>query len=63
MGLTLDCSTDNNTLLRNQVNVFVYVMSQALHSLRAKICRVSFFRMKWRLVEVQPVLDGFIERY
>jgi hypothetical protein len=46
-GLVLTCSTDNHMLSRNQVNVSVSAMSQTLHSLGAKICRVSFFRMKW----------------
>jgi hypothetical protein len=63
LGLTLTCSTDNHTLSRNQVNVSVFAMSHALHSLGAKICRVSFFGMKRRLVEGEPMLDGFIERY
>ncbi len=62
-GLTLTCSSDSSTLSRNQVNVSVSAMSQALYSLGARICRVSFFGMKWQIPVVEPILDGFIERY
>lgn len=62
-GLTLTCSTDSSTLSRNQVNVSVSAMSQALGCLGARVCRVSFFGMKWRITEVEPVLDRFIQRY
>ena len=63
LGLTLTCSNDSHTLSRNQVNVSVSAMSQALHALGARICRVSFFGMKWRLTEAEPILDRFIDRY
>ena len=46
LDLTLTCSTDNHPLSRNQDNVFVFVMSHALHSLWVKICCVSFLGMK-----------------
>lgn len=59
LGLTLTCSTDSYTLSRNQVNVSVSAMSQALG---ARICRVSFFGIKWRFTEAKPILDGFIDR-
>ena len=49
LGLTLTCINDNHTLSCNQINVSVSAMSQALHALEARICRVSFFGMKWRL--------------
>ena len=62
-GLTLTCSTDSSTLSRNQVNVSVAAMSQALYSLGARICRISFFGMKWQIPDVEPVLDRFIARY
>ena len=63
LGMTLTCSNDSHTLSRNQVNVSVSAMSQALHALGARICRASFFGMKWRLSEAEPILDRFIDRY
>ena len=63
MGLTLTCSNDSHTLSRNHVNVSEFAMSQGLHALGAKICRVSSFEMKWRLTEAEPILDRFIDRY
>lgn len=46
LDLTLIYSNDSHTLLRKYVNVFVSAMSQALHALGGRICRVSFFGMK-----------------
>jgi hypothetical protein len=62
-GLTLTCSTDSHTLSRNQVNISVTAMSHILYGLGARVCRVSFFGMKWRITEAEPILDRFIERY
>jgi hypothetical protein len=42
LGLTLTYSNDSHTLSCNHVNVSVSAMSQALHALGARICRVSF---------------------
>jgi hypothetical protein len=47
--LTLTCSSDSLTLSQNQVNVPISAMSDALHSLGARVCRVSFFGMKWEI--------------
>ena len=63
LGLTLTCSNYSHTLSRNHVNVSVTAMSQALYALRARICRVSFFGMKWRPAKAEPILDRFIENY
>lgn len=46
LGLTLTCSNDSHTLSCNHVNVLVSAMSQVLHVLGARICRISFFGMK-----------------
>jgi hypothetical protein len=62
-GLTLTCSSDSLTLSRNQVNVPISAMSDALHSLGAKVCRVSFFGMKWEIIDAEPTIDRFIQRY
>jgi len=44
--MTLTCSVNSLTLSRNQVNVPISTMSNALHSLGARVCRVSLFGMK-----------------
>jgi hypothetical protein len=62
-GLTLTYSPDNLTLSRNQVNVSISAMSDALHSLGARVCRVSFFEMKWEIPDAEPMIDCFIQRY
>ncbi len=62
-GMTLICSPDSLTLSRNQVNVPISAMSDALHSLGARVCRVSFFGMKWKMQDAEPRIDGFIQRY
>ncbi len=62
-GMTLTCSSDSLTLSRNQVNVPIAAMSDALHSLGARVCRVSFFGMKWEIPDAEPMIDGFIQRY
>ncbi|CAK9221362.1 unnamed protein product [Sphagnum troendelagicum] len=62
-GLTLTCSSDSLTLSRNQANVPISAMSDALHSLGARICRVSFFGMKCEIPDVEPMIDCFIQRY
>jgi hypothetical protein len=38
-------------------------MSDVLHSLGARICRVSFFGMKWDILNAEPVIDRFIQQY
>jgi hypothetical protein len=62
-GMTLTCSPDSLTLSRNQVNVPISAMSDALHSLGARICRVSFFGMKWNIPNAEPMIDRFIQQY
>ena len=62
-GLTLTCSSDSHTLSRNQVYVSVSAMSHVFYSMGAKFCRVSFFGMKWRSTEAEPILGRFIKRY
>lgn len=63
LALALTCSNDNHSLCRNQVNVSVFVLSLVLHALKARICRISFYEMKWRIYEAEPVIDFFIEKY
>ena len=41
----------------------VSAASQALYTLGARICRVSFLGIKLRLTEVEPILDRFIAMY
>ncbi len=62
-SMTLTYSHDNLTLSRNQINVPISAMSNALHSLGVKICRVSFFGMKWEIPDVEPVIDRFMQQY
>jgi len=62
-GMTLTCSPDSLTLSRNQVNVLISTMLDALHSLGARVCRVSFFGMKWEIPDAKPMIDRFIQRY
>ena len=62
-GLVLSCSNDALTLCRNQVNISVKAMSEALHRLGARICRVQFFGMKWGILVAEPKIDHFIDRY
>jgi len=61
--LALTCNENSFILSRNQVNVPIWAMSQALHELGAKICRVAFFGMKWTIPIAEPKIDHFIERY
>ncbi len=61
--MTLTCSPDSLTLSRNQVNVLISGMSDVLHSLGARVCRVSFFGMKWEIPDAEPMIDRFIQRY
>ncbi len=62
-GMTLTCSSDSLTLSRNQINVPISAMSNALHSLGARVCQVSFFGMKWEIPDAEPVINRFIQRY
>jgi hypothetical protein len=62
-GITLTCSSDSLTLSRNQVNVPIAAMSDALHSLGARVCRVSFFGIKWDILDAEPMIDRFIQQY
>jgi hypothetical protein len=62
-GMTLTCRHDSLTLSRNQVNVPISAMSDVLHSLGARVCRVSFFGMKWEILDAGPMIDRFIKRY
>jgi hypothetical protein len=62
-GMTLTYSPDSLTLSRNQVNGPISAMADPLHSLGARVCRVSFFGMKWEIPDAEPVIDHFIQRY
>ncbi|KAH9569633.1 hypothetical protein CY35_02G000700, partial [Sphagnum magellanicum] len=62
-GMTLTCSPDSLTLSWNQVNGPILAMADALHSLGARVCRVSFFGMKWDIRDAEPMIDRFIQRY
>ncbi len=61
--MTLTCNFDSLTLSRNQVNVPISTMPNPLHSLGARICRVSFFGMKWEIPDAEPMIHRFIQRY
>jgi hypothetical protein len=61
--MTLIYNHDSLALSWNQVNVYISAMSDALHFLGAKICRVSLFGMKWEIPDVEPMIDRFIQRY
>jgi hypothetical protein len=61
--MTLTCNHNNLTSSRNQVNVFISAMSDALHSLGAIVCRVSLFGMKWEISDAKLVIDRFIQRH
>ncbi|KAG0563072.1 hypothetical protein KC19_8G003000 [Ceratodon purpureus] len=62
-GLTLTPNPDFRLLSRNQVNVSISALSIVLHHLGARICRVSFFGMKWNLPSAEPIIDRYIGRY
>jgi hypothetical protein len=62
-GMTLTAHADSLTLSRNQVNVPFTEISEALHYLGARFCRVQFFGMKWGIPVAEPTLDRFIARY
>jgi hypothetical protein len=62
-GMTLTYSSDSLTLSGNQINVPISAMSNALHSLDARVCQVSFFGMKWKILDAEPVIDRFIQQY
>ena len=62
-GITLTCATSSCTLSTSQVNIPVAAMSEALFTLGARLCRVSFFGMKWSIPSAEPVIDNFIRRY
>ncbi len=62
-NIKLCFSSDSLRLSRNQVNVPISAMSDALHSLGARVCRVSFFGMKWEIIDAEPTIDRFIQRY
>jgi hypothetical protein len=62
-GMTLTTHVDSLTLSRNQVNVPFVEISEALHYLGARFCRVQFFGMKWGLPVAERTLDRFIARY
>jgi hypothetical protein len=62
-GLTLTPSRNVHMLSRNQVNVPISALLDCLHALGARICRVSFFGMKWDLCRAEPIIDHYISRY
>jgi hypothetical protein len=62
-GLTLTPSRDVHLLSRNQVNVPISALSDCVHAAGARICRVSFFGMKWDLCRAEPIIDHYIGRY
>ena len=62
-GLTFTTSRDCHLLSRNHMNVLVAALAEILHGLGARLCRVSFFGMKWALSSVEPIIDHYIGRY
>ena len=62
-GLTLTPNRDVHLLSRNYVNVSISTLSDCLYALGARICRVSFFGMKWDLCRAEPIIDHYIGRY
>jgi len=62
-NMTLACSSDSLTLSRNQGNVLISAMLDALHFLGARVCQISLFGMKWEILHTKPVIDRFIQRY
>ena len=38
-------------------------LAEILHGLGARLCRVSFFGMKWALSNAEPIIDHYIGRY
>ena len=62
-GHTQTLNRNVHMLSRNHVNVLISALSDCLHALGAKICRVSFFDMKWDLCRADPIIDHYISRY
>ena len=62
-GITLTSATNSCTLSTSQVNIPVAAMSEALYTVGARLCRISFFEMKMSIPSAEPVIDNFIRRY
>jgi len=41
------------------VSVFVRAMSHTLYELEAQLCRVSFYGMKWKILDAEPTLERY----
>ena len=48
---------------KNQVNLPVQAMAEALHYCGARACRIQFFGMKWTLPQAEPIIEDLIQRY
>ena len=62
-GMVVTANADTFTLSKNQVNIPISAMSNVLHHLGARICRVGFFGMKWNIPTAEPIIDQFLQRY
>ena len=62
-GFTLISSRDIHMLSRNHVNVPISALSDCLHIFGTRICRVSFFGIKWDLFRAKSIIDHYIGRY
>lgn len=61
--LMLTANRDCHLLSRNHVNVSVAALAEILHGMGARLCRVSFFGMKWALSSAKSIIDHYIGRY
>ena len=61
--LSLTTCRDYHLLSRNQLNVLVAALAETLHGLEARLCRVSFFGIKWTLSSTETIIDHYIGRY
>jgi hypothetical protein len=62
-GLTFMINDDHLVWSKNQINVHVQVMAEALHPCGVRACRVQFFGIKWTLPEAESIMDHLIQRY
>ena len=57
-GITLTYSTNKCTVLTSQVKVIVLIMSEALFTLGARLCKISFFEMKWSISSAKSTISS-----
>lgn len=57
-GITLTYSTNKCTVLTSQVKVIVLIMSEALFTLGARLCKISFFEMKWSISSTKSTISS-----